>query len=168
VARTTWTRLPAVAAIAVAAAVLVAGCGSSGNGSTTPAGSELATWAGGLCKAVGKYKASLAAARASLHVRQISRPALQVAVQDASAATRQLGHDLEELGPPPAAQVDGAGAILTELGSNLSKQTEKVRAVTANASSTGDVRQAAGNISDALTAATDEASRAVGELGLSC
>src|SRR3954464_7092329 len=134
----TRTRLPAAAAIAVAA-VLLAGCGSSGSESMTSSGSEPATWASGLCKAVGKYKASVAAARASLHVRQISRPALQVAVQDASAATRELGHDLEALGPPPAAQVDGARAILSELGSNLSKQAGKTRAVTTNASSTGDV-----------------------------
>jgi hypothetical protein len=159
--------LPAAAgAVAVVAALAfsAAGCGGSSGGETTTSGSELATWANGVCKAVGTYKASMAAARASLHVRQISRPAIQVAVQDASAARRQLAHDLDEAGPPPAPQADAAKKILDDLDAGIAKQADKVRAVATGASSSGDVRQAASNITDALTAAIDEASHAVGEL----
>jgi hypothetical protein len=152
-----------VAALAFA----VTGCGgsSSSTTTTTPAGSELESWAGGVCTAVGKYKASIAAARASLHVRQLSRPAIQVALQDASAATRQLADDLEKLGPPPTPQsVAEAKNVLADLRSGVRKQAHKIRSVVANASETGDVRQAASNVTDALTAATDEASNAVDKL----
>jgi methyl-accepting chemotaxis protein len=162
---TTRRPLRAVAAVGavLALGVVVSGCGSDDE-TTTSAGSELQTWAGGLCTAVGRYKASLAATRASLHVRQLSRPALQVAVQDASAATRELQHDLEELGSPPMPQADEAQKILDEMQAGLREQADKVRAVTTNASSTGSVKQAASNITDALTAATDESSGAVREI----
>src|SRR6187397_1644405 len=96
----------AAVALVVALAFAVTGCGSSSSSETTTAGSELATWAGGFCTAVGKFKASIAATRATLHVRQLSRPAVQVAVQDVSAARRQLAGDLEQLGPPPIEAVD--------------------------------------------------------------
>jgi hypothetical protein len=155
--------LTAIAAL-VGISFALTGCGSSSTKTTTSAASELETWAGGLCTAVGNYKASVAATRATLHVRNLSRPALQVAAQDFSAATRELTHDLDELGPPPLPQPEEAKKIIGDLRAGLSKQGDKIRAVTTNASSTGDVEQAASNISDALTAATDEASHAVSEL----
>jgi methyl-accepting chemotaxis protein len=160
------SRLFAASAIAalLSVALVLTGCGSSGGKTTTAAPSELGTWAGGLCTAVGKYKASVAATRATLHVRNLSRPALQVAVQDLSAATRELTHALDELGPPPMPQSEQAKKIVSDLRAELRKQADKARAVATNASSTGDVKQAASNISDALTAATDAASHAVGEL----
>jgi methyl-accepting chemotaxis protein len=150
--------------LVVALTFAVTGCGSSSSSETTTAGSELATWAGGFCTAVGKFKASIAATRATLHVRQLSRPAVQVAVQEVSAARRQLANELEQLGPPPIEAVDETKRVLNDLRVGLRKQADKARSVLTNASSTGDVRQAASNISDALTAATDEASQAFGEL----
>jgi methyl-accepting chemotaxis protein len=156
--------LASAIAVLVGVASALTGCGSSGGKTTTAAASELETWAGGLCTAVGKYKASVAATRATLHVRNLSRPALQVAVQDFSAATRELTHDLDELGPPPLPQSEEAKKILGDLGADLRKQVDNARAVATNASSTGDVKQAASNITDALTAATDEVSHAVSEL----
>jgi hypothetical protein len=155
--------LTAIAALVGISSALT-GCGSSSTNTTTSAASELETWAGGLCTAVGKYKASIAATRATLQVRNLSRPALQVAVQDFSAATRELTHDLDELGSPPLPHPEEAKKIIGDLRAELSKQGDKIRAVTTNASSTGDVKQAASNISDALTAATDAASHAVSEL----
>jgi hypothetical protein len=159
--------LRAAGAVALLAALAVAatGCGGSSSSTTTSAGSELETWADGLCKAAGKYKTSTAAARASLHVRQLSRPAIQVALQDANAARRELANDLDELGPAPAPQsAQAAKQVLDDLRNGVKKQANKVRDIVTNASSTGDVRQAASNISDALTAATDEVSHAVDEL----
>src|SRR3954451_1552186 len=164
------TRTPAVRAagavvVVAALAFAVSGCGGSGSSTTTTRGSELESWAAGLCTAVGKYKASMAAVRASLHVRQLSRAAGQVAVQDASAARRQLANDLEKLGPPPAPQpAEETKQVLNDVIRGLRKQADKIRAVATNASSTGDVKQAASNITDALTAATDEASRGIAEL----
>jgi methyl-accepting chemotaxis protein len=162
------SRLFAASAIAalLSAAFVLTGCGSSGGKTTTStsAAPELETWAGDFCTAVGKYKASVAATRATLHVRNLSRPALQVAVQDLSAATRELTHALDELGPPPMPQSEQAKKIISDLRAELRKQADKARAVATNASSTGDVKQAASNISDALTAATDATSHAVGEL----
>lgn len=154
----------AAVALVVALAFAVTGCGSSSSSETTTSGSELATWAGGFCTAVGKFKASIAATRATLHVRQLSRPAVQVAVQNVSAARRQLADDVEQLGPPPIEAVDETRRVLNDLRVDVRKQANKARSVLTNVSSTGDVRQAASNISDALTAATDKASQAFGEL----
>jgi hypothetical protein len=159
-------RLPVGALVAVALVATAAGCGGSSSSSktTTAAASELESWAGGLCTAVGKYKASVAATRATLHVRDLSRPALQVAVQDLGAATRQLTHNVGELGPPPVPESTEAKTIIDELEADLREQGDKIRAVVTNASSSGSVKQAASNITDALTAATDAASHAASEL----
>jgi hypothetical protein len=162
--RRTLRAAGAVGLVAVLA-FAATGCGGSSSSTTTNAGSELETWADGLCKAAGKYKTSMAAARASLHVRQLSRPAIQVALQDANAARRELANDLDELGPSPAPQsVAAAKKVLDDLQNGVKKQANKVRDIATNASSTGDVRQAASNITDALTAGTDGVSHAVDEL----
>jgi hypothetical protein len=165
--RTTGTsRLYAATAVASIAglALVLTGCGSGGKSTTTTSASELQTWAGSFCTAVGTYKTSVAATRATLHVRTLSRPALQVAVQDLSAATRQLTDDLDQLGPAPLPDSAKAKKIIADLGAQLKGDGDKTRGVVTNASSTGDVRQAASNISDALTADTDAASHAAKEL----
>jgi hypothetical protein len=153
-------------AIAVAAlagiAIAVTGCGSSSDNTTTStaSASELETWAGGVCTAVIKYQASLDATRATLRAEDLSRPALQVAVQNASAATREFTAALDDLGPPPAPQADEAKKIMQELQSDLGKQADKVRSL----SGTNDVKAAASTITDALTAASADAKQAVDEL----
>ena len=73
----------------------VAGCGSSSDNATTSTASDLETWAGDVCTAVVKYQASLAATRATLRAENLSRPALQVAVENASGATREFSDALE-------------------------------------------------------------------------
>jgi hypothetical protein len=153
----------AIASAALAGIVFaVTGCGSSSDNAptSTASGSELETWAGGVCTAVTKYQASLAATRATLRAEDLSRPALQVAVQNASAATRAFTDALEDLGPPPAPQADEAKKTMQELQSDLGKQADKVRSL----SGTNDVKAAASTITDALTSASDDAKQAVGEL----
>jgi hypothetical protein len=152
-------------AIAVAALAGIAfaatGCGSSSSEETTTStASELETWAGGVCTAVTKYQASLAATRATLRAEDLSRPALQVAVQNASAATRAFTDTLDDLGPPPAPQADEAKKTMQELQSDLGKQADKVRSL----AGTNDVKAAASTITDALTSASDDAKQAVDEL----
>ena len=161
---TTRLRLLALIPVAAAIAFAVTGCGGSGGTTTTSASSELQSWASSFCTSAAKFKTSVAATRATLHVRNLSRPALQVAVQDLSAATRELTNDLDDLGPPPLPQPDEAKKILADLRADLKEQVDKARAIATNASSTGDVRQAGSNISDALTAATDDVSHAASEL----
>src|SRR4051794_41791593 len=100
--RTSAVRAAGVVVVVAALAFAVSGCGGSGSSTTTTPGSELESWAAGLCTAVGKYKASMAAVRASLHVRQLSRPAVQGAGQDASAARRQPAKDPQKPRAPPA------------------------------------------------------------------
>jgi hypothetical protein len=157
------SRLYLVIAIAALAGIVfaVTGCGSSSSeNTTTSTASELETWAGGVCTAVTKYQASLAATRATLRAEDLSRPALQVGVENASAATRAFTDALDDLGPPPAPQADKAKTILQELQSDLSKQADKVRSL----SGTNDVKAAASTITDALTSASADAKNAVDEL----
>jgi hypothetical protein len=162
--RTGISRLHLVLAIAalagIAFAVTGCGSGSSSNDTTTSTASGLETWAGGVCTAVTKYRASLAATRETLRAEDLSRPALQVAVENASAATREFTDALGDLGPPPAPQADEAKKILQELKTNLGKQADKVRSL----SGTNDVKAAASTITDALTTASADAKHAVDEL----
>jgi len=157
----------AIAIVALAGiAFAVTGCGSSGSssGSTTSntnsTASDVETWADGVCTAVTKYRASLAATRETLRAEDISRPALQVAVQNASAATREFTAALDDLGPPPAPQAGEAKKIIQELQSDLAKQADKVKSL----SGTNDVKAAASTITDALAAASADAKQAVDEL----
>src|SRR5262245_56443426 len=154
--------LMAIAALA-GSVFAVTGCGSSSNNNTTTStasASDLETWAGSVCTAVTKYRASLTATQAALRAEDLSRPALQVAVQDASAATRAFTASLDDIGPPPAPQADKAKTIMKELQSNLGKQADKVRSL----AGTNDVKAAASTITDALTAAAADAKGAVDEL----
>ena len=162
-----WTgtsRLYLVIAIAALAGIVfaVTGCGSSSsnNNTTTSTASDLETWAGSVCTAVTKYRTSLATTRASLRAEGLTRPALQVAVQDASAATRAFTTTLDDIGPPPAPQADKAKKIMQELQTNLGKQADKVRSL----EGTNDVKAAASTITDALNAASADAKHAVDEL----
>ena len=158
------SRVYLVTAIAALAGVAftMSGCGSSSDNTatSTASGSELEAWAGDVCTAVTKYQASLAATRAALRAEDVSRPALQVAVQDASAATRGFTDALGDLGPPPAPQADEAKKVMQELQNDLGKQADRVRSV----SGTNDVKAAAATITDALTSASDDAKQAVDEL----
>jgi hypothetical protein len=159
------SRLSLLIAIAALAGMLVAvtGCGSSSNNNTTTStasASDLETWAGSVCTAVTKYRASLATTRAALRAEDLTRPALQVAVQDASAATRAFTATLDDIGPPPAPQADKAKEIMSELQTNLGKQADKVRSL----AGTNDVKAAASTITDALTTASADAKDAVDEL----
>jgi hypothetical protein len=165
--KTRVVQLGAAAALATVSALVIAGCGGSGGGggaTTTTAASDLATWAGGLCKAVTTYNASLAATRASLHAEGVSRPSLQVAVEHASAATRQLTGELDQLGPPPTPQADEAKKIIQDLQANLMKEGDKIRTVTNQASGKGSIKGAAETITGAITSAGSDASDAVGQL----
>jgi hypothetical protein len=157
------SRLSLLIAIAALAGMLVAvtGCGSSSNNNTTTStASDLETWAASVCTAVTKYRASLATTRAALRAEDLTRPALQVAVQDASAATRAFTATLDDIGPPPAPQADKAKEIMSELQTNLGKQADKVRSL----AGTNDVKAAASTITDALTTASADAKDAVDEL----
>jgi hypothetical protein len=163
VVRPTGRLYPVIAIAALAGvAFAVTGCGSSSGNTTTStaSGSELETWAGGACTAVIKYQASLDATRATLRAEDLSRPALQVAVQNASAATREFTAALDDLGPPPAPQAGEAKKIMQELQSDLGKQADKVRSL----SGTNDVKAAASTIRDALTTASAGAKHALDEL----
>jgi hypothetical protein len=117
-----------------------------------------------VCTAVTKYQASLAATRATLRAEDLSRPALQVAVQNASEATREFTDALDDLGPPPAPQADKAKKIMQELQSNLSKQDDKVVSLAAGSSGANDVKAAASMITDTLAASSADAKHAVDEL----
>ncbi len=167
VTRPTGTsRLYLVIAIAALAGIVfaVTGCGSSSDNATTSTASDLETWAGGACTAVIKYQASLAATRATLRAENLSRPALQVPVENASEAIREFTDALDDLGPPPAPQADEAKKVMQELQSNLSKQDDKVVSLGSKSSGANDVKAAASTITDALTSASDDAAQAVDEL----
>src|SRR5512132_1263453 len=164
--RTGTSRLYLAIAIAALAGIVfaVTGCGSSTDNTTTSTASDLETWAGGVCTAVIKYQASLAATRATLRAENLSRPALQVAVENASAATREFSDALDDLGPPPTPQADKAQKVIQALQSDLGKQDDQVISLAANSSGGNDVKAAASTITDALAASSADAKQAVDEL----
>ena len=94
-------RTLSAAALAVVLVLLVAACGSSDDGSDT---SATATWADGVCSSISTWTDALRVSVSSLQGGNISREALEGAVDDVKDATDTLVDDLRGLGRPDTAR----------------------------------------------------------------
>jgi uncharacterized phage infection (PIP) family protein YhgE len=164
--RTATPRLQLVMAIAALTGIVfaVTGCGSSSDETTTSAASDLETWAGDACTAVTNYRASIARIRATLRAEDLSRPALQVAIDDASQATREFTDDLYNLGPPPTPQADEAKKNIRQVRNDLGEQDDKIVALASGSSGGKDVKADASTVTDTLDASSAGAKQAIDQL----
>jgi hypothetical protein len=113
-------------AVAVAAALLAAGCGGSSDSSS---GDTSATeeWASGLCSAFSTWTTSISAIGTTLKGGNLSQDSLKSAVDDATSATETLTSDLDGLGKPDTDAGQQAKDSIDQLSSDLKADVTKIK-----------------------------------------
>jgi hypothetical protein len=153
-----------VALLAVVAALAVAGCGGSGDSSTTTVAEEAAgQWANGLCAATNTYKASLVSAGTTLKSGGLSKQTLDAVVADAKASTQAFADSLKALGPPPVADSQ-AKDIFENLRSQLQKDAESIEKATSDVSGVNEILQAVSSVASTLATAGTQISSAFSQV----
>ena len=110
------------AALAVVLVLLVAACGSSDDGSDT---SATATWADGVCSSVTTWTNALTASVDSLKGGDVSREALEGAVDDVKSATDTFVADLRGLGKPDTEAGQEAKDSVDQLTDQLEQEVDE-------------------------------------------
>jgi hypothetical protein len=147
--------------LAVAAVALVAGCGGSGNDSTTT--SAATQWASGLCAATTTYTASLRSMGATLKSGGLNKQTLDAVVSDAKASTQAFADSVKALGAPPVSDSKGK-QIFETLHDQLSDDADAIRSATANVSGPADVLNAISSVAGTLARAGTQISDAFGQV----
>jgi chromosome segregation ATPase len=108
-----------VAAVAVAAALAVAGCGGEETTSTTE-------WADGVCSAIVKWKDSVSSATQQLKGGNLSKETLQSTAGDVEDATKTLSDDLKDLGKPDTESGQKAKDAVQQLSEEVDQSRETI------------------------------------------
>jgi hypothetical protein len=157
-------RAPIALFVALATAALVAGCGGSGNDSTTTTASEAATqWANGLCAATTTYTASLRSMGTTLKSGGLNKQTLDAVVSDAKASTQAFADSVESLGAPPVSDSKGK-QIFETLHDQLADDADAIKSATANVSGPADVLNAISSVAGTLARAGTQISDAFGQV----
>jgi hypothetical protein len=153
------TAQAATVAAAIAVTLGLAGCGSSGDSTTTTNASGTTDWAEGVCAATKVYKESLVTASDSVKGGGLSKSGLQDAAQNVKTATDTYVSSLKDLGSPETDSGKAAKTTVDNLVASLQHDANEI----ADASS-GSVLEAVSVVSTALVTARDEVASAVDEL----
>ncbi len=153
------SRRALVAATVVAAALLAAGCGSSGS-DTTPT----ATWADGLCSAITTWTSSIKAIADTVKGGDLSKDTLTSAVDQAKSATKTFTDDLDNLGKPDTQAGQQAKDSVDQLSTDLNADMTKVQDAVDGASGVSGVISAVSVISSTLVTAGNQVSSTVSGL----
>ena len=117
------TRCLALAAMLLGSLTLLAsGCGGGGKG-----GEDTTAWANDLCSAITAWQGSLSDAVDSLRGQQLSRSAIESAVDDAKKATETFVNELTSLGPPDTQAGAEAKDLVNELAADLGKGIDDIQ-----------------------------------------
>ena len=133
-------RLLAPAALAVVLILLAAACGSD-EGSDT---SATATWADEVCSSVTTWTNALTASVDSLKGGNVSREALEGAVDDVKSATDTFVDDLKGLGKPDTEAGQEAKDSVDQLADQLEQEVDEIEGAV------DDVSGASGELEDAF------------------
>lgn len=125
-----------VAALAVAAALLAAGCGGDDENSTE-------AWANDLCTSVTTWTDSVEDAVNSLSGGNLSRNTLSAAVDDVGDATDTLESDLSDLGAPETESGEQAQEAVSTLSTELQDGMDQIQTAFEGASTVTQVLNAA-------------------------
>lgn len=117
--------LTAAAALAVAASLFAAACGSSGTTTSTNA-SEAVTWATSLCSATTTWQQALKDAASAVKADP-TRAGLSAAADKAKSATEDYVSALSDLGTPATTAGDQAKAELDALKTQLQDQVATMK-----------------------------------------
>jgi methyl-accepting chemotaxis protein len=108
--------------LALALAVVVAGCGSS-----KPSVQEQTNnWANGACSALVTWKDSITAAGQSVK-NNLTKSSIQSASQDVQSANSKLSDDLKGLGKPPTPGADQAKSSLQQFSDQVKTGTDQIK-----------------------------------------
>ena len=127
--------LAAVLTLALAAA----GCGSSKSSSstTTSAAQQKATWADGMCSALGTWESSVKAAGSKLSGGNLSKSTINDALGGIKDANKTLKDDLDNLGKPPTPSADEARSSLQSLSADMSQNVDKIKQALSSGNASG-------------------------------
>lgn len=155
------TRTPAVtvAAVAVAAALLAAGCG----GSSTKTSSTV-DWANSVCSATTTWTGTLQDTASSLKDGPYTGEALQNAADQLQTATQTYLDDLKGLGAPDTQAGQDAKAAVDQLQSELQSGADTMRKATENVSGTSDVLNAVSVVTGTLSTMANEVDATIAKL----
>jgi hypothetical protein len=157
-------RSPIALFVALATVALVAGCGGSGNDSSTTTASEAATqWANGLCAATTTYTASLRSMGTTLKSGGLNKQTLDAVVSDAKASTQAFADSVESLGAPPVSDSKGK-QIFETLHDQLADDADAIKSATENVSGPADVLNAISSVAGTLARAGTQISDAFGQV----
>jgi hypothetical protein len=111
--------------VLAALALFAAGCGGNGNGGDETLSTT--EWADGLCGAITTWTDSLQSAAESFTSGDISREALQEAVDDIQSSTETFTEDLGELGRPDMESGQEAKDLLDGLDEELDDNLQELQ-----------------------------------------
>jgi hypothetical protein len=137
--------------IALAAAVLAAGCGGDDTSATE-------RWADDVCSATSTWQGSVEDAADT--IREGGGEGIETAVDDVVEATQELADDLKGLGSPETEAGDQAEASVERLADQLSAAVDQVRA----AGDEGTTLQAVAAATAALATLQQDVQRTLDEL----
>jgi len=146
------TRL-AWAAVPLAAALVLAGCGGSSGTTTTT--SATASWAEGLCSAVTQYSTAVKGAAQTLTSGNVSSEGLQEAADSVKSATNELTSTVNGLGGPQTQARQTVQSTLTGLTSSLQGYASSIgKTVASDESALTTVNAVSSTLLQAQTAVT--------------
>ena len=149
------------AALAVVLALLVAACGSSDDGSDT---SATATWADEVCSSVTTWTDSLTSSVSSLQGGNISREALEGAVDDVKSATDTFVADLRGLGKPDTEAGEEAKNSVDQLTEQLEQEVDEIEGAVDDVSGVSGVLTAISTVTATLASMGSQLSSTFSEL----
>ena len=145
-----------LAATVAGLALLAAGCGGSGDSSSSTDVSPTTEWAEGLCSAINTFSTSITSIVDPIKSGDISEDSLTTAVDDAKSATDTLVSDLEGLGKPDTEAGQEAKDSVDQLSTDLQASVTTIEDELDGASGIADYIAAAPAILTALgTMGTD-------------
>jgi hypothetical protein len=115
-------RVVLLLAVGLAALVLLSGCGSKSNSST----SATVDWASNLCTAITTWKTSVDSAVNSVSSSNVSRSSLQKAADQVESATETFVDSLKKLGKQQTTAGAQAKTALDRLSTEISSERDKI------------------------------------------
>jgi hypothetical protein len=157
--------LAVMAASAAVALVLASGCGSNKT-TTGSSASSMEVWANGICSALTTWTSSLASIGSSVKSggQGVSNATLRQSAGKVETANETLLNDLRALGKPPTAEGSQAKAEVSQLSTELTNETGKVKSATENVSGAGSVSSAVSVVSSTLVSMEQAVSSTVTQL----
>ena len=139
-------RVVLLLAVGLAALVLLSGCGSKSNSST----SATVDWASNLCTAITTWKTSVDSAVNSVSSSNVSRSSLQKAADQVESATETFVDSLKKLGKPQTTAGAQAKTTLDQLSTQISSERDKIKTATSGVTSISGIIAAAPTVLESL------------------